>query len=118
MLRTCGDAFEHTAALMGITVHPLARSESVSENMKSVVRSSHSCWYLTSTAITVTFSVILSIITALTIIGLISSKSVTSILACPMKHIYIDITFSRSANKTIHKYGARVELVYVLGGSA
>ena len=35
MLRTVGDAFEKTAALIGITVNPLARSE-----MKNVVRSS------------------------------------------------------------------------------
>ena len=36
MLRTLGEAFEHTAALMGITVHPVARSESVSESTKTL----------------------------------------------------------------------------------
>ena len=41
---------------MGITVHPLARSESESESIKSVVRSSRSCGYLTITATTITFS--------------------------------------------------------------
>ena len=35
MLRTFGDAFEHTAPLMGIIVHPVATSESVSESTKA-----------------------------------------------------------------------------------
>ena len=48
--RTFGVALEHKAALMGIAVQPLARSDSVSEKMKSVVRSSRSCGYLTMTA--------------------------------------------------------------------
>ena len=34
--------FEHTAALMGNNVHPVARSESESENMIFVARSSRS----------------------------------------------------------------------------
>ena len=51
--------FEHTAALMGIAVHTLARSESVSESKKSVVRCSRSCGYLTITAITITCNILL-----------------------------------------------------------
>ena len=44
---------------MDTTVHPVARSESESESIKSVIRSSRSCGYLTITATTITFSVIL-----------------------------------------------------------
>ena len=94
---------------MGITVHPVARSESVSENMKSVVRSSRSFGYLTITATTMTFSVILSTITELMSIGLISSKSITFILACPTKNVHNDVSFLRSANNTIHKCCARIK---------
>ena len=79
MLRTFGIAPEHNAALMGIAVHPLARSDSVIENMKSVVRSSRNCGYLTITAIAKTFKVIFKMITALMTETLISSKSLTSI---------------------------------------
>ena len=37
MSRTFGVALEHRAALMGIAVHPVARSESVSENTKRAI---------------------------------------------------------------------------------
>ena len=60
---------------MGIAVHPVARSDSVSESMKSVVRSSRSCGFLTITAITIPFNVMFNMITALMMTGLISSKS-------------------------------------------
>ena len=79
--RTYGVALEHKAALMGIAVQPLARSDSVSDNMKRVVRSSRSCGCLTITAITREFSVIFTTITALMKTGLMSSKPVRSILS-------------------------------------
>ena len=80
MLRTFGDAFEHRAALMGIAVHPVARSESESESIKSVVRSSRSSGYLKITTTTTTFSVMFSMIVSLMIVGFITSKSYLSIL--------------------------------------
>ena len=46
---------------MGITVHPVARSESESESIKSVVRSSRSSGYLKITTTTKTFSVMFSL---------------------------------------------------------
>ena len=73
-LRIFGDVLEHTGALMGITVHPVARQESESESMKNVVRSSRSCLYLTITAIMIPFNAMFSVITALITTGLISSK--------------------------------------------
>ena len=74
MLRTFGDAFEHRVALMGITVHPVARSESETESIRSVVRSSRSSGHLKITTTTTTFSVMFSMITALMIVVFISSK--------------------------------------------
>ena len=59
---------------MGITVHPVARSESESESMKNVVRSSRNCLYLTITAIMIPFNALFSMITELMTTGLILSK--------------------------------------------
>ena len=78
MLRTFGVALEQTAALMGIAVQPLARSDSVSENMSRFVRSSRSCGYLTITAITRTFNVMFIMITRLMVAVLMSSKVLAS----------------------------------------
>ena len=60
---------------MGIVVHPLARSDSASDNIKSVVRSSRSCGCLTITAITREFSAKFSTVIATMMAGLKSSKS-------------------------------------------
>ena len=40
---TSGVALEHRTALMGMKVHPAARSDTDSENMNRLVRSSRSC---------------------------------------------------------------------------
>ena len=74
-LRTVSDVFEHTSTLMGIVVHPLARSDSASDTIKSVVRSSRSCGCLTITAITREFSAKFSTMIATIINGLTSSNS-------------------------------------------
>ena len=76
-LSSSGVALEHRAALMGIAVQPLARSDSAKENMKSVVRSSRSCGYLAMTAITILFSITFITTIALMIIG--SALSVSPI---------------------------------------
>ena len=78
--RTFGVALEHKAALMGIAIQPLARSDSVSEKMKSVVRSSRSCGYLTMTASARPFSTMFRTIITPMIAGLKSSYSTASIL--------------------------------------
>ena len=77
------------AALTSTHVHPVARSESVRESSKSVVRSSRSCGYLTITAMTIRFTVILNINTTLMSTGIIWSKSVTSSSVCEMKRVHI-----------------------------
>ena len=79
--RKFGVALEHKTALMGITVQPLARSDSVSEKTKSVVRSSRSCGYLTITASARLFNTMFrTTITPMTA-GLKSSYSTVSILS-------------------------------------
>ena len=78
--RTFGVALEHKAALMGIAVQPLARSDIASENMKSVVRSSRSCGYLAMTAIANPFSVMFRTITEVMTVDLMLSYSLNSIL--------------------------------------
>ena len=76
MLRTFGVAREHNAALIGMVVNPLARSDRAIENMNSAVRSSRSCGYLVITTITRTFSVIFVTISTLSATVLISSNSI------------------------------------------
>ena len=90
--RTFGVALEHKAALMGIAVQPLARSDSASENMKSVVRSSRSCGYLAMTAIANPFNVMFRTIIIVITIGLNKSSNVLSFILqvhcdCSTKHV-------------------------------
>jgi len=63
---------EHTAALMGIAVQPDARSDTDSDSMKSVVRSSRKSGYDAITAITNEFMMMFSVITAPMIVGFTS----------------------------------------------
>ena len=78
--RTVGVAGEHTAALMGIAVQPDARSDTDSDNMNNVVRSSRRSGYVAITAITKVFVMIVSVITALIITGFTSLFSRGSIV--------------------------------------
>ena len=97
MLATRGVAFEQRAALIGINVHPAARSATDSENMNRVVRSSRSCGYRAITAITRAFIVTSMMITELITIGFMSlySHGCTGILRsnkfalCYLVHNYI-----------------------------
>ena len=78
MLRTFSVALKHTEALIGIAEHPLAISESVNENIKSVVRPSRNLGYLSITAIDRMFKVIFMMIIILMIGALTSSKLLKS----------------------------------------
>ena len=83
---------------MGIAVHPTARSDSVSENTSSVVRSSRSCGYMANTAITREFNILFITITTL-IVSLyiveiayihIDDSLVVSNVARPHTSTYVD----------------------------
>ena len=81
VLATLGVAFEQRAALIGINVQPAERSDTDSENMNRVVRSSRSCGYRMITAITRVFMIIFKMITTLITTGFISLYSVVFIIA-------------------------------------
>ena len=65
---------------MGIVVQPLARSDSVSENMNNVVPSSRSCGYLNITAITIEFNTMFVMMIVLVMAGFKISLSSRSML--------------------------------------
>ena len=80
MCFTLGVALEHTAALRGNTVNPLARSDTDRDKMKSAVQSPRNSAYLRNTAIRTEFATILQTVITLITPVLMSVESIRSMM--------------------------------------